>query len=253
MAYINSVVTFIDVLGFTELVRSDPSGDEVLRVASSFRLYGTEDLDGRRASQRGTAIQFSDCVLRCTPPREEDEGVSSLDILEEIEDLTYLQGELAAQGILLRGGIAVGPAHIGADGVFGPAVVDAYTLENKHALYPRIVLHPDVTNRFSTEGHSGRGVYAKDQVLLTRASDDGLYFVDYLRNFPREVHTDLSPYRERTARSYMLPRKVLIERELARLGPLDTRRPKYAWLARYHNDVARDILHHAAADVMVAL
>jgi hypothetical protein len=251
MAYINSVVTFIDVLGFSDLLRSDPSGEQVLRVASRLRLYGTEDLDGRRASLRGTAIHFSDCVVRCTPLRDGDDPLP--EVLEELEDLTYLQGELLAEGILLRGGVAVGPAHIGPDGVLGPAVLDAYTLECKHAVYPRIVLHPNLANHLSIDGDSGHGIYARDRLRLTRASDDGLQFVDYLRNFPREVHTDPSPYREETARGYMAPRKELIERELARLKPLDTIRSRYVWLGRYHNEIAREMLGNEAANVIVAL
>jgi hypothetical protein len=251
MAYINSIVTFIDVLGFSDLLRSDPSGDRILRVASRLRQYATEDLDGRRASLQGTAIHFSDCVVRCTPLRGGEDPLP--EILEELEDLTYVQGELLGEEILLRGGVAVGPAHIGPDGVLGPAVLDAYTIESKLAVYPRIVLHPELANRFSTEGDSGRGMYARDGLRLTRPSDDGFQFVDYLRNFPREIHTDPSPYREETARGYMAPRKELIEREFVRLKPLDPLRSRYAWLGRYHNDIAREVLGNEAADVIVAL
>lgn len=253
MPYVECVVTFIDILGFGEMVRADSTGEAVLRAVSRFRMYGTEDLDGRRHSLKGAAIQFSDCIVRCTPVRTEREETISDDVAEEIEDLTYLQGELAAEGILLRGGVAIGHAHIDVGGVFGPAMIEAYRLESEHAVHPRIVLHPDIMKRCGSVGDSGAGVYADDQVMLTRAADDGLHFVDYLRNFPREVHTENSPWREEIARGYMLPRKRLIERELARHPPLSTIRTKYAWLAGYHNDVALDILGGEADDVLIAL
>ena len=253
MPYVESVVTFIDILGFGEMVGADSTGEDVLRVVSRFRMYGTEDLDGRRQSLKGAAIQFSDCIVRCTPLRTGREETIREDVSEEVEDLTYLQGELAAEGIFLRGGIAIGRAHIDVGGVFGPAMIEAYRLESQHAVHPRIVLHPDIVKRYGSAGDAGAGVYADDQVMLTRAADDGLHFVDYLRNFPREVHTESSPWRENIARSYMVPRKTLIERELARHPALSKVRSKYAWLAGYHNDVASDILGSEATDVLVAL
>jgi hypothetical protein len=51
----------------------------------------------------------------------------------------------------------------------------------------------------------------------------------------------------------MAPRKELIEREFVRLKPLDPLRSRYAWLGRYHNDIAREVLGNEAADVIVAL
>jgi hypothetical protein len=175
-------------------------------------------------------------------------------LLHELEELTYIQGELAAEGILLRGGIASGLvlSDPKGNGIFGPALIDAYMLESRHAQYPRIVLHPALLELHAISRENGLGIYAEDGVLLTRASEDGFYFVDYLRNFPREVHEDPSPYREEYCRSYIVPRKQRIEEGLAQKEVLSSERTKYAWLARYHDEVAREILGEHATDVLIA-
>ena len=172
-------------------------------------------------------------------------------VLHELEDLTYIQGELSADNILLRGGVAAGLAYSDHSGVFGPALIDAFTLERKCAQYPRIVLHPDLLTRHATSGKRGREVYAKDGLPLTLSADDGFHFIDYLGNFPREVHSDPSPDREEIARSYMVPRKQHVEATIAKADVLSTVRTKYVWLAHYHNQVATDILGAAASDVLI--
>src|SRR5262249_49093809 len=51
----------------------------------------------------------------------------------------------ARLGVALRGGIAIGlGAEIFEAECFGPALVDAYTLEHYVAAYPRVLVHPSV-------------------------------------------------------------------------------------------------------------
>jgi hypothetical protein len=247
------LVTFVDILGFRELVKSDETGDVVLAVFKDLRTYGTEDLFGIGRSRNATYLHFSDSVVRATPLVHGVGWASDRRaVLHELERLTYIQGELAATGVLLRGGIAAGLAHADAASVFGPAFIDAYTVESQLALYPRIVLHPDLVVEFGTDGMRGLAVYADDGLALTRVSSDGLHFLDYLRNFPREVHTDASPDREEIAEAYMAPRKALIEKELANRSSLDPVRTKYTWLGRYHNEVVVELMRAAVPSLIVA-
>jgi hypothetical protein len=145
-------------------------------------------------------------------------------------------------------------AHADPTGVFGPAFIESYTLESQHAQYPRIILHPALMAEHATPGEDGRRLYADDDGLaLTRVGDDGFDFIDYLGNFPRELHDEeFSSLDERheTARSYMAPRKRRIEEAIKKASLLGRVRAKYVWLARYHNEVAREILGAKAADVL---
>ena len=64
--YIKALVTFIDILGFKEMVKADPSGSEVRDAVSHLRRFGTMDLD--EWSYYGfSTFHFSDSVTRCTP------------------------------------------------------------------------------------------------------------------------------------------------------------------------------------------
>ncbi|MBV8757096.1 MAG: hypothetical protein JO257_07475 [Deltaproteobacteria bacterium] len=246
------MVTFVDILGFRELVASDKTGEKVLAVFRNLRMYGTEDLGGIGRSRNAKYLHFSDSVVRATPLVHGDGWHSDREtVLHELERLTYAQGELAATGVLLRGGIAAGLAHADATSVFGPAFIDAYTVESQLALFPRIVLHPDLVTEFGSDGARGRAVYADDGLALTRVGSDGLHFLDYLGNFPREVHTDASPDREEVAMSYMEPRKASIEQELVRRHLLDPVRTKYVWLGRYHNEVVVELLRTVVPSLMI--
>lgn len=252
MAYEKSLVTFIDVLGFRDLVKADRTGSSVLDVSQRLRTYGTEDLLGQGKARKALYVHFSDSVVRVTPLVGDENWKSDKSaLLHELESLTYIQGELAAAGVLLRGGIAAGLVHGDETGVFGPAFLDAYSVESQLALYPRIVLHPALLAEHGTCGERGSAIYADDGLAMTRSGSDGLHFVDYLRNFPREVHTDPLPERGETAKSYMIPRKALIESELTKRAALDPVRVKYAWLGRYHNEVVSELLREEADHLMV--
>lgn len=243
MSYVKSLVTFVDVLGFREMVKADSTGDDVLKVFQHLRTYGTEDLFGEGKARNAQYLHFSDSVVRVTPliGGELWQGDKAA-LLHELESLTYIQGELAAMGVLLRGGIAAGLVHADQTGVFGPAFIDAYVVESQLALYPRIVLHPALIAEHGSDGDRGRAIYADDRLAMTRTGSDGLHFIDYLANFPREVHTDPSPQREEIAESYIVPRKALIEGQLNKRSLLDPVRTKYCWLARYHNEVVSELL-----------
>src|ERR1700756_3728702 len=66
-------------------------------------------------------------------------------------NLRYRMGMIAARafalGFLIRGGIALGGLYHSSDIVFGEALIDAYRLESKVAVYPRILISPTVLRR----------------------------------------------------------------------------------------------------------
>ncbi len=249
--YVQALVTFIDVLGFKEMIGNDSGGGVVREVLSQLRGFGTMDLD-ERAHFGFSAYGFSDSVTRCTPLLHQEGLKTDSELLAaEIEELTYIQGELSAKGILIRGGIACGDIYMDEHEVFGPAFIDAYILESKHARYPRIIVHPNLLKTHATFGESGYGIYAEDKLRLTREDTDGFHFVDYLGNFPREIHFDPPPYREETILSYMEPRKQKIEEDIKNANILGTVRPKHVWLGKYHDTTAKELLGEQASSVLI--
>jgi len=246
--YTQALVTFIDILGFREMVQDDPTGCEVKQAVHLLRHYGTADVD-ERSHYGFTAYNFSDSVVRCNPLGEGLPSSESI-LIQEIEELTYIQGELIRLGILVRGGIAYGDVYFGEQEVFGPAFIDAYTLESKHACYPRILIHPNLITNHATRSELGYGIHADDGLRLTRDDNDGFQFIDYLNNFPREMHSDPGDEREEMALSYMIPRQYRIKRGISKFGVLSTERPKYLWLGNYHDIVAKELLGNKANQVL---
>jgi hypothetical protein len=87
-----------------------------------------------------------------------------------------LLGRLAAAalkiGFLIRGGVTIGNLYHAQGIVFGPAMVEAYELESRTAVYPRIVVSHTIMRRPKWIANSL--VFLKD--------DDGLYCVNYYRD-----------------------------------------------------------------------
>ena len=74
--------------------------------------------------------------------------ISVLDVenslLELILDIRYLQQNSVMHGLLLRGGISIGKLIHTEKDIYGPVFIDAYKLESECAIYPRIILHPNI-------------------------------------------------------------------------------------------------------------
>ena len=78
--------------------------------------------------------------------------------------------------MLVRGGVTIGKLHHSGGVVFGEAMVDAYRLESRVAIYPRVV----VSSRIYTL-LPNRERIAQDT--------DGIWYLKYLSELPREIPT----------------------------------------------------------------
>jgi hypothetical protein len=92
----------------------------------------------------------------------------------ELMKLAGIQCELTAiHGILLRGGISLGECYEDEDFIFGPALVNSYELEERTAVFPRIVIASDLVEASTKE--TGE-VWPR----VIRRGEDAAYHVDYL-------------------------------------------------------------------------
>ena len=122
--------------------------------------------------------------------------------------------------------------------VYGPGLIRAYELENKHACMPRILLDQPLTEAWG----EGPAYYEKNGSLigyqkLWRLDDDGWRFFDFLQPFP---NTPGMPVNINLAEATLDPVRKLIAS-----GPSNHRGderiyPKYSWLARYFNVVLQE-------------
>ena len=83
-------------------------------------------------------------------------------------------------GVLLRGACALGNAIHTNDYVFGPAINNAYLLENHCAIYPRIIISPDIIEECACFSIHKDYNDKKDILSLLKKDFDGFYYIDYL-------------------------------------------------------------------------
>lgn len=158
-------VAFIDLLGFSEMVRSDcessnpPKYLELLYDAHvrAAALFG-KDLDAG-------LTQFSDSIVVSRP--------FDLPALPNfISTIAAWQRSLLADGLLCRGGVTFGKHFVKDRFLFSQGLIDAYHLESKQAKYPRIVVSEDLLQLAVPTVDIG--------ALKLLKEDDGVAFVDYL-------------------------------------------------------------------------
>jgi hypothetical protein len=243
--YERCVVTFIDVLGFRELV-NNKSADEVLKVITTLERFSKPEdepaftkMKYARLQSEAFANSISDAILRVRPY---DTQARDGAFFYELHDLLFIQVQMIESGILIRAGVSVGDAHVGLVGqgpVFGPAMIRAYEIESGEAIYPRIVVDEEAYLSFLNDPQlrSDTNTF-KDELKfvddLLAIGEDGTRFIDYLRAIRHEIE-DVGSYLEFLEHHAKLIEKGQQEK--------DRRvRRKYEWMARYHNSVVDELL-----------
>lgn len=242
--YRDYLVTFIDILGFRALLkeRTAEEIDEVLSALySTFQAWDKYDYLN--------VFQFSDCVVRARPLGygDSDEPIRSGGVLfNELRDLSYSQGCLLRRGILIRGGLTLGKIAVNGNKIFGPALVRAYELESKVAIYPRIVVDKNLINVFESDRrlHGLRFEIPRDQLVedfLSYCKIDAAVggFIDYLGNAVDYINgwdwdETFSAFRKTIAQGMSLSTN---NAEI---------HSKYVWLANYFNSTLHELTFSTA-------
>tara|TARA_R110001599_G_scaffold71187_2_gene198730 strand:- start:317 stop:1249 length:933 start_codon:yes stop_codon:yes gene_type:complete len=236
------IVTFLDILGYREILRTRDTSD-IVEIVGKLREFGKGDGDEvnpprrmkeARLYSQAFSESVSDAIVRVrTVETQQRTGA----FVFELIDLTHAMIECVASGILLRGGMTIGPVHIGLDGkgpIFGEAMVRAYEIEEREAIYPRIMIDEALVDAylhdpFLWQDGAFDAYEARSTINYIAMSDDGSYFLDYLRAAgPGEFDDGVAGQFE-----FLRRHKSLIVKGLD-IETLSVRR-KYVWLASYHN------------------
>ena len=170
------VVAFIDILGASAMIKDKP--DETLNIVhkryeQSIEFY--EQAFGKLKSALNVRIFSDNIVLFCDCKK-----IPAIEALKIITMLTsIIQINFLNDDILLRGGITKGDFFADDIMIWGNALVKAYDIESNIAIYPRIVIDPDLiadTKLFLTQDEK-TAKFKKEYISQDR---DGLCFVNYL-------------------------------------------------------------------------
>ena len=221
-----SLITYLDVLGFRDLLMSSKPG----RVEQALLTMRQVNVDNIRGLEYGASyyrlgplnyrsFSFSDLTVRAVPTEWEDLGWW---VACEVDDLCYVQKCMCLRGTLIRGAITVGPLVAEKGVVFGPALVRAHDLERVQARYPRIIIDPEIFGHLPSDWPWGSGL--NPCIGIDR---DGERFVDYLRWSADEKDLGFFDHH-----------KSLILEKAYHVQGTDKVADKYRWLASYHNSAA---------------
>jgi hypothetical protein len=246
--YEECVVTFLDVLGFRALLRSE-SADQIAKILNILRSVSKPDtpLEVTRSDEfriQSEAVQeiISDAVVRArTLNTKYRDGA----FIWEIIDLLHIQIECIANGVLLRGAVTIGDLHIGQDlkgPVFGTALVRAYEMESDEVVYPRIAIDETALARHRTDASLWReGHELADEVehlqRLLKQDESGLHFIDYLGACFDELDNGFVGLIE-----FLGAHKDIIEKGISASKGNQKVSRKYNWLKLYHNRYIETIL-----------
>lgn len=239
--YVSAFVTFLDVLAFKELVRQNSPEiiNSQLDAMLAFSQIGQRRREVYLQPQVAPMIlQFSDSIIRIQPIPELD-GVKAHDLLiGELNALAMLQGNLACNGILIRGGLTHGQVCVRNSRVFGPAFIRAYEIESKLARHPRIVVDERICRVDSQhpflnqESQSTVGAFNEACSEFLERNDDGQFAVQYLSHLYEAEHPGgvksidvLRAHRDQLERL----------RQAVEEPKLEEARAKVRWAISYHN------------------
>ena len=163
-----SIVAFVDILGFSNMVKSDcENKSDSIKYFKVLREINKET----REIGDCNITQFSDSVIFSLPLSQEN-------YIKMLKVLAEYQQKLLYQRIICRGAIAYGKHYKEDDFMFSQALIEAYQLESKDAIYPRIIISKNLLEYFKPTIES-------PPYLIKEK--DSFYFVDYLRNADKEL------------------------------------------------------------------
>jgi len=176
--YEERIVLLLDILGFREMIESSAEKTEEIDKIKKAILTIREVFDIAQTTHERTITQFSDSIVVSFLISEKGEVAFLLSKTHK------LIKTLIAQEIMCRGAITKGNMIHDENFMFGPAFIEAYSLEIKVANYPRIILIDESIIEIGVEYHGYHPAddpsYEKSEINSFITKDfDGFYFVDY--------------------------------------------------------------------------
>lgn len=201
----NHYVAFIDILGFSQMVRTDCEGtldgqkyvDRLIDAHKQTTSIGRE-IDGLSVSQ------FSDSTVISAP-------YSKVDFADFVSVISSFQQSLLTKEILCRGGIAIGKHFSEGSFLFSNGLIEAYRIESGLAVFPRIVVSKDLIDLVYPNNT------IPEECSLVKENDN-LFFVDYL--------SSTNAVLARSLMETIIPGDLSIEPSI---------RSKQLWLIEYYN------------------
>ena len=229
--YEERYVAFIDVLGFKNLIKRSETDPETLKnILDALALVeeyiqtmqmDTRDVNVLAMEKTGFRVTtFSDSIVIST--KANGIGISFI-----MTCVSLICISLLCKGIFVRGGISKGKMIHKDQITIGNGLINAYEIESKCAIYPRVIIEPSIVFDLERiEAHESQ------PSILRKRDFDGLWYIDML---DRTLVSIVTPLFHVNEQSLLITVKSKIEKEL--IGQEDISiKSKIMWLARYFNE-----------------
>ena len=225
LRYTKKAVAFLDIMGFKNIIKQSEDDVEfrtklinnLVELKSMENIYTYTDAPHLDYGKKLTA--FSDSI------------VVSYDLSKEsavfylLFDIIFIQINLVAMGLLLRGGLTLGDVFHDGGVVVGPAMLKAFEMESSIAVYPRIIVDPLLIEyAYENPSHSFSKDKEKELVLsLLCPCENNYYYTNFL-SMDSELGYEYS--------TFLNDVKRLIDEGLK--SPNIGVKNKYEWLQKYY-------------------
>jgi hypothetical protein len=244
--YEEALVTYLDILGFRELVQTESAG----RISRTIRLVrdALKPSHDRAKLYEMTYQSFSDLTVVSIPVLTSANLYFRPGALrQQIVRVANAQVDLLQEGIVVRGAITFGSIVRSYGQLFGPALIKAYDLESKVAIYPRVIIDDIVFRELKRNPAltmSGGEDEEREIMRLVIEDRDHHRFIDYLSVFYRR--SDSRPFRR-----FLKDHKQLIDKGLEEFSENESVVEKYRWMAAYHNRKIKELRVRKATFISV--
>lgn len=219
----SGIVAFLDILGYKNMVLQD-SKDETPKYLPVIE----EMLNSLNPILSGNGLeirQFSDSIVLSAEYSIEN-TIIMLDAVARVQWFMF------KNGILLRGGIAIGRHYSNGNIMYSEGLIEAYNLESNYAKVPRVLVDENIIQLVLGTCNNIEDMREKLKKMLLK-DKDARSFINYLDRGQLSLHEEVL-------------KKMLKETKLNHPSLIE----KYEWLTNYHNFfVEEEDLHNVSFDI----
>jgi hypothetical protein len=222
----NSVVCFIDILGFREISErafTDHKGNDLLAKLNKIISKNIDHIKLNETYDKNIKI-FTDNIVIGIPIYDDGE----LELGHVLRGFGAYQLSFALKGFFVRGAIDIGKYYCNDNIAFGPALIQAHKLESKEAVYPRIILSNEACNYLENHIKYYGDEYSSPQNQSVLIYRDGKQFINYL--------DEIFILTNKSDQINILKRhKKVIQKKLKMFENNHKVVSKYLWVSDYHD------------------
>lgn len=208
------IIAFLDLLGASKIMESDRSQEVLVKIKEVFEFTRMiAEVEYRENISDIEVTVFSDNITFARKIPQNPEEMNDEDCMKIVQFIIFISrflGMSIEKGLLFRGGITVGSLYVDKKMIWGKALVNAHELEEKIAIFPRIVVSKDVIR-----------LLCRVKWNTLKRDFDGVWFVDFFDQIFRRKGELIEKI------------KSMAEEEKRNNAKNESILQKYEWLERY--------------------